>query len=154
MASKEFFVDNHYTILPATDLMPQREIEGWRWKEGYQDKYEKAAEKIVYPSRDKDNLICYNAQVFGQLLNLYAVQTLSDAGVLELWFEPVYKEVKVWPKRGTPCLVWDNNEHMYCVECRISNGDGTFSPYKKHATTTWDNYIELTENLDKLPFNK
>lgn len=79
-----------YTILKATDFMPeQREIEGWVWKDGYYNKYVSAAREIVKPYNDgimaSDDRYEIGSPVYKRLL---------EAGVLNLWFNPIYKEAK------------------------------------------------------------
>ena len=150
-ASKEWYVALNYTILEASDFMPTeptREI-GWFWKEGFETKYKKAVGSII---GIKDG---YNFDFIALDNESEQACLLREAGVLDLWFEPVYKEVKQWQKEGTPCLVWGSDEPR--ILFRYANGDGLFYPdcTKNGSGIQWDNYIELIpENLDKLPFNK
>ncbi len=146
-ASKEYYTRVDYDIITATDFM--REIYGWKLKAGC-EKYGRAARQILENCALPDASLSVNTTLLAPSTQ---VNNLSEAGVLDLWFEPVYKEVKVWPKKGAPCLVWDEDEDFPYY--RISQGDGTFTVVRQNDNTEYDNYLELTpENLDKLPVNK
>ena len=64
----------------------KKNILGYRWKEGYCEKYEAAANSIIGTTALKD--------VKGRCMISYyiGVNKLQQAGVLDLWFEPVYDE--------------------------------------------------------------
>jgi len=154
--NKEFYQETHpdsgFTIIPASDFMPtdepQREIEGYKWHQ-FCKKYHSAAARIVDVisiDTSTDGIIFKDASEHATLLR--------EAGVLELWFEPVYKEIKVWPKKGSPCLVWDDMDNR--VQLLYSTGIDGFTLQKDNSSTShgYDNYIELNiteEQLSKLP---
>lgn len=140
----------HFSIIPATDFMPeQREIEGWAWKEGYKEKYHQAVCAIV----NHHGEYVLDVSTFDE--GSEWEQQLKEAGVLELWFQPVYEEAKVWPKDGAPCLVWDNGcKSITEVQIWLSDGEGGFNfGEQNEKSTLWDHHLELTaENIPLLPF--
>lgn len=110
--------DGKYLTLPdfiARYPLETREIVGWKFKE---DKYKRAGMSVLGLSES-------DIEQHEKLTNAHILEysneakKLSELQVLELWFDPVYKEVEIPPK-GIPVL--DNNKKIL-----ISTGRGNFN---------------------------
>lgn len=99
-------------------VMEEKEIIGYKLKEGYEH-YRKAAEEIT-GFRNPSNSEEYFTDFFKKklLLNGTFINRLEKAGVLDLWFEPVYKAEIPDIKAGDYIYIIDA-----CGGYRKYNGD-------------------------------
>lgn len=124
--SLKYAKENNYEIIPASEFLQDQELIGWVFKKGCMEKYLDAVCAII--SGDLyEAMLERNMENNGWHLeegSRYA-DKLKEAGVLELWFNPVYKQQKQYPPIGTPCLCWDNLS-VDLIQYGISQGNGTF----------------------------
>ena len=81
-----------------------KEIIGYKWKYGFQDLYEEAARSIC---RLDQTRLSGNNLVFGYR-SVIALQ-LEKVGVLDLWFDPIYKE----PSKDKTFVIHHGNNESF-----------------------------------------
>lgn len=150
--SLQFAKDFNNEIIPALEFLQEQELIGWVWKEGYMEKYLMAFCEIIGHTLT-EVVLKHNISVYGWHFmenSLYA-KSLKEAGVLEIWFNPVYKQQKQYPPAGTPCLFWDNIS-VTTVQYGISQGNGKFKNTSDIEFTA-KNFIPIQpiNPNDKLP---